>query len=214
MSKAGLPIQSLVMPFIAKLFDKESPSEVPLGRWKVNSCDDVLNGDKANAYDNCSTSSEMEVKTSVFFNSKLPDGDVPDMSKAGLPLQSLVMPFVSKLFDKQLTSSAELPLGRWKVNSCDEVLHGDKANAYDNCSTTSQMEVKRAVSYNSALPDGDVPDVSKEGLPLKALVMPFVSKMFDKETSVELPLGRWKVNSCDDVLTTKKSAGSAYDHSA
>jgi hypothetical protein len=221
-SKEGFPIGAIVKPFLSKIFESEQSNPLPLGRWKVSSCDDVLdvNGNKPIAYDNCMTGNTESIEVDItqkFYNSKLPDGNIPDMSKAGLPLGTLVKPFLNKIFEKQNMQNQEnVPLGRWKVNSCDDVLDDKRVTAYDHCTTTiEKTDGPSPAFFNSELPDGDVPDLQKVGFPLKDLVLPFLSKSLEKgKTAKDMPLGRWKVNSCDDVLDKKKATTHTYDHSS
>ena len=148
-----------------------------------------------------------------FYHSELPDGDVPDVSREGLP-KGVVKAFINNAFKGE--STPPLPLGRWKVNSCDEVLETkDKPALYDNCAVTVDAEqIKKpsdAIFYNTSLPDGNVPDVSQTGLPIRSIVVPFIAKVFEKKKPVDILLGRWKVKP-NDLATDPKLAVNSYDH--
>ena len=210
-SREGLP-RGVVKAFLNNALKGENSSSLPLGRWKVNSCDEVLN-DKPSLYDNCAVSVDSnQVKppsNAIFYNTPLPDGDVPDVSQAGLPIRSMVLPFINKIFEKE--KPVDIFLGRWKVKPNDLAVDPKlSVNAYDHCGTDVVKEPKSAVYYHTPLPDGDVPDVSKEGLPLKSIVVPFISRAVQSEKEEQLPLGRWKVKPSDDFRGTP----STYDHSA
>ena len=154
-----------------------------------------------------------------FHNTDLPDGDVPDVSKGGLPFRSIVSPFLLKVFEWG-TQPMNVPLGRWKVNSCDEAFSSSKAATavYDHGINTGKLQPPSTHSfYNSALPDGDVPDVSRTGFPVHSLVMPFFRNVISNKeanSNSALPLGRFKVSSCDNIFNEKKYTATTYDHSA
>ena len=212
-SREGLP-KGVVKAFLNNAFKGESSAPLPLGRWKVNSCDEVLETkDKPTLYDNCAvTIDPAQVKKpndAIFYNTPLPDGDVPDVSLTGLPIRSLVVPFMARIFEKE--KPVDILLGRWKVKPNDLAIDPKLAvNTYDHCGTDVVRESKPAVFYNTPLPDGDVPDLSQAGLPLKSIVVPFISKAVKGSQEDQLPLGRWKVKPSDDFRGTPH----IYDHSA
>jgi hypothetical protein len=199
---------------LRRAFQGENQSTLPLGRWKVTSSEEALNA--STVYDHCVvTPSDTTTKTSsnVFYNTKLPDGDVPDLSQAGIPLTSFILPFLSKITSKSESPMEKVDLGRWQVRTCDEVLGANAAVTYDNCISTDSTQRKKHVYYHSKLPDGDVSDVSLTGLPINTLVVPFLRAMTSAKHRVRenagLPLGRWKVKDCDSV----RSSTVPYDHS-
>ena len=129
-SLGGLPFKNMVMPFISRVLStplsfKEEQQQLPLGRWKVSSCDEVLeNNASATAvtYDHgVVTALDAPLSTGQKFDTKLPDGDVPDVSAAGLPLSGVVKPFVSNLIAKGAAEPKPLPLGRWQLRDSEEV---------------------------------------------------------------------------------------------
>lgn len=208
-SKGGLPFSGMIVPYLSKLHKVVESAEMPLGRWKVSSCDEAMSSRKSASYDH-DAGQQLSAPT-AFVNSDLPDGEVSDMSKGGVPNLGVLGSLLSSV-TKTSAEDDPLPLGRWQLKgSANNVFDKDiSAGVYDHCmNVTTKVGSSPTYHVNTSLPDGDIPSVSEGGLPIQGLVLPFLNRVSLADKDEKQPLGRWAVRSSEEVFD---SASSSYDH--